>query len=542
MAIINRLSQKWIILLAITLLAAVLRFWQVSSNPPGLYWDEVANGYDAYSILKTGLDHHNRLLPLFFESFGDWKLPGYIYLTIPSILVFGLNEFAVRFPSALLGTITIPILFLLVNKLTKNINLALLSAFFLSISPWHIQFSRAGFESNVGLFFVLFGTDLLLEAIENKKTIILTFAFLLFMLSMYTYHSYRIFTPLILIAITIIFKSEIKNNISKFIPGAIIAFILSIPLLSFTLSPQGRLRATSQSVFQNEEFKKEDVDYNQKSKKPLRFMSKYWYRKGAYYIYVATNAYFDHFSPSFLFTKGDQIGRHSQVDMGQLYIFELPLIAASFFALSKINKKALALVFTWLLLGPIPAVIVNATPHANRTLQMAPIFSFLSALGTLYFFSKIKSNILKFSFVIFSAYYFFAFLHMMFVHYPVKFSPDWQDGNRKMVEFVKQFQNGYEKVYISNNDQAYIYLLFYLKYDPKKFQDEKGDKNKFDKYIFISSDYDLYNKGRIFGPEGRKLTLYVSPSWQKIEGRELASVQDSGGRRVYGIWELGGQN
>lgn len=529
----NQISRKLVLLVAIILLAGVLRFYQISSNPPGLYWDEVANGYDAYSILKTAHDHHGQFLPLFFESFGDWKLPGYIYLSIPSILVFGLNEFAVRFPSALLGTLTVPILFLLVNKLTKNINLALLSSFFLAVSPWHIQFSRAGFESIVGLFFAIWATYTFIDALDKPSKLSFTFSFLLFTLSMYTYHSYRIFTPLILIAITIVYKSEIKNNFSKFLLGAIFAFFISIPLLVFTLSPQGRLRATSQSVFQKEEFNKEDVDYNQKSKKPLRFMSKYWYQKGAYYVYVATNAYFDHFSPTFLFIRGDQIGRHSQVDMGQLYLFELPLILASLFALRTLAKKALALFAAWIILGPVPAIIVSATPHANRTLQMAPIFSFLSALGALYLFSKIKFKPVLIALLIFAPYYLFAFGHMLFVHYPVKFSPDWQDGNRKMVELVKKYQDGYDKVYISNNDQAYIYLLFYTKYDPKKFIDEKGDKNSFNKYIFVPSDYDLYDKGRI---------LYVSPSWQKMDGRELASVSDSGGRRVYGIWELGGPN
>ncbi|MDP2633024.1 MAG: glycosyltransferase family 39 protein [Candidatus Curtissbacteria bacterium] len=529
----NQISRKSVLLIAIILLAGFLRFYQISSNPPGLYWDEVANGYDAYSILKTAHDHHGQFLPFFFESFGDWKLPGYIYLSIPSILVFGLNEFAIRFPSALLGTLTVPILFLLVNKLTKNINLALLSSLFLAISPWHIQFSRAGFESTVGLFMAMSGTYLFLVGLQKGKSTLLTFSFLLLTFSMYTYHAYRIFTPLIVIAIVVIFKSEIKKNLSKLAVGAICAIVVSLPLLAFTFSPQGRLRATSQSVFQKEEFSKEDVNYNQKSKKPLRFMSKYWYQSGAYYTYVATNAYFDHFSPTFLFVRGDQIGRHSQVDMGQLHVFELPLILASLFALRTVAKGALVLFAAWLILGPVPAIIVSASPHANRTLQMAPIFSFLSALGALYLFSKIKFRPVVAALLIFALYHLFAFTHMLFVHYPVKFSPDWQDGNRKMVELVKKYQDGYDKVYISNNDQAYIYLLFYTKYDPKKFIDEKGDKNSFNKYIFVSSDYDLYNKERI---------LYVSPSWQKMDGRELASVSDSGGRRVYGIWELGGPN
>ena len=101
----NRLQI--ILFVLIIILAFFLRFYRLGSNPPGLYWDEAAFGYDAYSLAKTARDHHGQFLPLFFESFGDWKLPGYFYLLIPSVKLFGLSEFAVRLPSALLGFLTV---------------------------------------------------------------------------------------------------------------------------------------------------------------------------------------------------------------------------------------------------------------------------------------------------------------------------------------------------------------------------------------------------------------------------------------------------
>ena len=95
-------------LIFIFLIAAALRLFALGSNPPGLYWDEVSLGYNAYSILKTGHDEHNRFLPIdTFKAFGDYKPPGYIYATVPSIALFGLNNFAVRLPSALAGTLLV---------------------------------------------------------------------------------------------------------------------------------------------------------------------------------------------------------------------------------------------------------------------------------------------------------------------------------------------------------------------------------------------------------------------------------------------------
>src|SRR3989344_5129167 len=120
-------KKEIITLLAIIILAVVLRFYKLGTTPPSLYWDEVSLGYNAYSILKTGFDEHHHFLPLTnFAAFGDYKPPGYIYATVPSIALFGLNEFAVRFPSALFGTLTVFLAYLISKKLFKNENIALI--------------------------------------------------------------------------------------------------------------------------------------------------------------------------------------------------------------------------------------------------------------------------------------------------------------------------------------------------------------------------------------------------------------------------------
>jgi len=84
----------------------------------------VAFGYNAYSVLKTGRDEYGRFLPLTFESVGDFKNPFPIYSMIPSIAIFGLNEFSVRFPTALISTLSIPLFYFLFKKLTRKENVA----------------------------------------------------------------------------------------------------------------------------------------------------------------------------------------------------------------------------------------------------------------------------------------------------------------------------------------------------------------------------------------------------------------------------------
>ena len=117
------------------MLAIVLRFWQLDQYPVGLHWDEVSLGYNAYSLLKTARDENGQFLPLHIDMFGDNRPAGYQYLDILPIKIFGLNEFATRFPSALLGALT-PVAIFLLLKAIFNKNLpALIAAGLLTISP-----------------------------------------------------------------------------------------------------------------------------------------------------------------------------------------------------------------------------------------------------------------------------------------------------------------------------------------------------------------------------------------------------------------------
>src|SRR3989344_4994980 len=114
----HKLKLKNYLLILIILLAFFLRFYKIDNIPPALYWDEASLGYNAYSILKTARDEHGQLRPATnFAAFGDYKPPGYIYLTVPSIAIFGVNEFAIRFPSAFFGVLTVIVTYFLAKKL-----------------------------------------------------------------------------------------------------------------------------------------------------------------------------------------------------------------------------------------------------------------------------------------------------------------------------------------------------------------------------------------------------------------------------------------
>ena len=112
-----RLRKETFFLFLFFLFGSILRFIWLDKYPVGFTPDEAAQGYTAYSILKTGRDEWGKRFPLNPRSFGDFKPPLQTYLMIPSVAVFGLNEFAVRFPNALLSSLAIIGVFLLAKEL-----------------------------------------------------------------------------------------------------------------------------------------------------------------------------------------------------------------------------------------------------------------------------------------------------------------------------------------------------------------------------------------------------------------------------------------
>src|SRR3989339_2916 len=157
-----------IILVIIGLLAFFLRSFRLSSIPISPYWEEIAIGYDAYSILKTGKDHHGNSFPILaFPSFGDYKPSLYFYSVVPFIKLFGLDVVAVRFPSVLAGVATVLCLFFLGKELfSKKVGLA--AALFYAIQPWSMHISRVGFETNLATFFITLGV---LLTVKSRKKI-----------------------------------------------------------------------------------------------------------------------------------------------------------------------------------------------------------------------------------------------------------------------------------------------------------------------------------------------------------------------------------
>lgn len=137
----TKFLKKYRLLIIILILAAVLRFYRLGSYP-ALNADEAAIGYNAYSLIQTGMDEHGHSWPVHFQSFNDYKPGLYFYLVLPFVKFIGLNEWAVRIPNAIFGVATVLLIYFLVKELFESEKTAIIAALFLAVSPWHLHFSR----------------------------------------------------------------------------------------------------------------------------------------------------------------------------------------------------------------------------------------------------------------------------------------------------------------------------------------------------------------------------------------------------------------
>ena len=527
-------------IIVVLLIAAFLRFYKLDSYPVSISWDEAAIGYNAYSIAQTGKDEYGQKFPVLFRSFNDYKLPGYIYLDALLIKIFGLSSFTTRMPSALMGVFAILAIYLLVKNLF-NQKVAAIASFFLAISPWHLQFSRAAFESNGALTIVLYGIVLLLLGLRNKIWAFLSIPILA--ASLYFYYSPRIFIPLILAAFIIIFRKEIIPNFKFFAFGFLAAAVISIPIVTRVLSFEGQKRVREVSVFADPSLAKIYADTRLKNELPLENI--FLNQRIPYAIEVLKN-YSTYFSPTFLFFAHDPNPRHRSFNQGNFYLFEIvTILLGAFLLMRQKETKSKFFLLAWLLAAPIPASFAKDSPHALRALLMLPALVIISAIGAKSLLNVNMTRLIALPIVLIT-FIFYAISY--YILYPRQDSQSWAFGHRQLYSKLSQLEKTADTVIVSGYYwKPYIFYLYYNKIDPALYQKEENQQ-KIGKYKFGIAGWDGGQdlNGQILESQKNKETLVaISPrEYQALENKSrlkiLETIGDySGGNAVFliGVWQ-----
>jgi 4-amino-4-deoxy-L-arabinose transferase-like glycosyltransferase len=477
-----------IILTIIFTIAVFFRFWQLTQYPVSLSMDEVAIGWNANSILKTGHDEWGEFLPLAFQSAGDYKPPVNIYLTVPSIALFGFNEFAVRFPSALIGSLTPIFLVLLLLKLKVKPTAAYLTGLWLAVLPWHIHFSRASFEAITALFFLIAGTYYYLSWVEKPKLSKILLWITFFSLSVWAYHAERLFVPILVLGLIFITHRQINFSKvkSQIIIGLIVLSIFALPFIKLTFfTPAIMTRAAVTSILRDPSLNTILHHGTYLNTKQLIFdndiylIFRHWLGK-----------YLNYFNFEFIFWNGLQLTKPGYPGSGLLYFIDLPLIALGVFHLIRKKDTYLKKIVLFLfLLGPLPASFTMNEQHPLRALVWIPAFALIMANG----YEKLLT--LKNKKILFPLYFFiliiniFYFVDIYKYQFPKHFSEYWQYGYKEIAQYSCKNINKYNEIIISetfgsdgplNTGLPYLYVLFYCQADPKNFMETKS----IDKFSF----------------------------------------------------------
>ncbi len=532
------------LLIILIILGALFRFIALGSNPPSLNWDEVAIGWNAYSILQTGKDEYGTYLPLTFRSFDDYKSPLYIYLTSAALFLFGKNEFAIRFTSAFFGVLTIPIFYLLCQHMLRTTttipiwknriaNISLFAAAILTISPWHIHFSRVAFEANIALFWELAGILFLLKWSQQRNFTTLMYSVVAFTLALYSYANARLLIPLFLLGYLISYGRELLTAKKQIIAGGFIALLLCIPLFLQMYQGDGLARYNATTILgkkvieifaRNNKLAKEDFDNGD------GWLSSKVHNFRIPIAQSVTANYLSHFNYSFLFVFAD-LPRHQVPGFGLLYVWQLPLILVGITFLIRNRKQLNAFLPLWLgFIAPIPAALTWQVPHSIRALLLLPVLSLVTGIGLWVVIKEIQrydlksytrppaktgddkfNKFLKWTWPKVSFLLIFIVMGFSVIHYlisytillPKEFSAYWLYRRKEAVQIIESKKENYDSITVSLSlDWSYLWFLWYGNYSPREYLSQGGTvsggfsetQNRVGKIKFHNFDYEKQRK------------------------------------------------
>ena len=475
----------WILtLLSVFFLAAVIRFYQLDNPDHGFYLDEAAIGYNAYSVLKTGRDEFGKSFPFLFRSFTDFKAPLYIYLSIIPIKILGLGIFSTRFISALSGSIAVILAYFLIKFITKNNRpFSFLAALVLTISPWHVFYSRGAWESNLSLLLLLVATSSCVYGSMIKKRLVFLLGSIFFVLSTYAYHGQRIVAPLIFGFYLFHYRVWLLEKKKFLVLGFLVLGLLTIPILAISLTPGGQSRVKSLSIFSPQSVLPWQNQDGQPNNRTLTTLRK-WFA-----LYTA------YFSPRNLFSEDPAEKQRWLPDLAVFYSWQLPfyLLGLVWFIKKKEYASSRPFILPWLFFSPIAASITGDPFSTVRALPLVFPLSVIIAVGIYESIIFFKSKNLKIIFggvlalmIIFSLVsLMIQFLYIL----PYQRAKYWELGYSQLGKILASFPN--QKIVIDNSrGESYIHILFFTKFDPKIYQKEAG-------YLELPNYYSSYERAAV---------------------------------------------
>jgi 4-amino-4-deoxy-L-arabinose transferase-like glycosyltransferase len=460
----------WIFILIV---ASFLRLWQLDALPAELHRDEASIAYNAYSILVSGHDEHGVSFPFNFRAFGEFKLPGLIYVTVPFIYFLGLSEWAIRLPTALAGILCVPALFWYVRELGYSKKIAYISVVLLTLSFWHISQSRNVYEPMVGLLWSTLAITAWLRA--QSRPIWAVPSILFYLLSAVFYNVPWLLIPIVFAAISV-HTHAARLFKMKALLGAFAVIVACGIGIGLALQSVNTSRSTT-TVFNNQELSTQSRDFLYASlvsgvPSKIARVVEFPYTLQAQTLF---QSYLSSFNPVYLLSLGDANSWHNlrNIYMGNLNpVLLLPILAGVVVLIKKWQDPRSKVLGGLLLITPLVSGITVDSPITNRLLDFHLTLIILAAVGTDYIFTLCKTNVQKGLFIIgVSTYLLFFGLFFFRYYYTYNNTLDsaWNPGIKSMFETLKPLEESYETIYIHGWELSYIFQAVFYPVPPTEF-------------------------------------------------------------------------
>lgn len=206
-------------------------FYAFNRIPQNIAYDEIL-----LAKLALSLGKHSYTL---FTAFADGHATPYFYIMLTSFKLFEVNNFALRFPSALSGFLGAFVFYAIAKLVFKNKRVSFLPISFIvgiifTCLRWRINFVRFSFEMPYLLLIELLSTYYMFRYIDISKTKFLVFSGIFAGLAFHSYQPGRIFflVPLIYLIMKKLNLKQLGVYLSSFL-------VTALPLVIYLMMNQG---------------------------------------------------------------------------------------------------------------------------------------------------------------------------------------------------------------------------------------------------------------------------------------------------------------
>ena len=298
-------------------------------------------------------------LPLYFQAFGEYKNPVYVYALVPFLRFLALSPTVERLPAAMLGLAAVLFLTLAAWRVTRSLPITLFTLVLLSLTPWLTQESRVGFEV-VAMVAAMSGALWALAARPPLRLRHYALAGGFLGVAVFAYSTGRLEVALYMGAFVAVFGSTHRWRGKWWLTLApVIAAYTTLAV--WALLHPGALTARFAALSIG-------ADGAPLGTVVMRFISNY----------------VQYFEPDFMFVHGDLNIRHNTGITGMLLWVTAPLLIAGIAVCWQRRREALPMfVLACLVLGPFAASVTanGGEPHALRSAGMLPFWMLLAVYG-----------------------------------------------------------------------------------------------------------------------------------------------------------------